>query len=265
MGWCENKSISYLNARGYNVVRLPRAGIEPLDVLGRDRSVERLGSLVEIMRGPSEVPQVVGPRDAASAIGEDSDAVDLHIGLNLLRGIFSGWDAMIDKAKLEAGFRGAKKLIFKVSDVVSYSISPMALGKYLKDATVDWSNPLVSRYFDDDGDREIYVLTEVLKSQSFSIAAIDGKGGGIEADIGLLGGAVSGNVALKPILSNSNAQLTYVGTTPITFAFRCFQVRYRAGTWQLVDVTADDGISFGDPQTLEGAILRQGGLLAISR
>jgi hypothetical protein len=32
MPWCEDKAVSFLNRYGYNVIKLPREGIEPLTV-----------------------------------------------------------------------------------------------------------------------------------------------------------------------------------------------------------------------------------------
>ncbi len=47
MAWCEDKAVGYLNRYGYNVLKLPRAGIEPLDVIGDDRHVEKLGTAAD--------------------------------------------------------------------------------------------------------------------------------------------------------------------------------------------------------------------------
>jgi hypothetical protein len=45
MGFCKDPVTEEFNKRGYNLVKLPRVGIEPMDVLGRDGdSVEKLGS-----------------------------------------------------------------------------------------------------------------------------------------------------------------------------------------------------------------------------
>ena len=49
MGMCKDPVTQELNKRGYNLVKLPRVGIEPLDVLGRDGdSMEKLGSVAEV-------------------------------------------------------------------------------------------------------------------------------------------------------------------------------------------------------------------------
>jgi len=46
MALCKDPLRTYLNNLGYSVILLPRTGIEPMDVLGRDAgSIERLGTL----------------------------------------------------------------------------------------------------------------------------------------------------------------------------------------------------------------------------
>ena len=48
---CHDPRLTYLNDLGYNVVRLPRKGINPLGVLGRDgKSLSYLGTLDQIWR-----------------------------------------------------------------------------------------------------------------------------------------------------------------------------------------------------------------------
>ena len=41
----KDPSVTYLNKLGYNVVKLPRTGIEPMDVIGRDQTVQWLGPI----------------------------------------------------------------------------------------------------------------------------------------------------------------------------------------------------------------------------
>ena len=58
---CSDPSLTYLNGFGYNVIRLPRKGIEPLDVLGRDQSLEKLGALPDIVLSTVAAPRYKGP------------------------------------------------------------------------------------------------------------------------------------------------------------------------------------------------------------
>ena len=57
MGMCKDPVTQELNKRGYNLVKLPRVGIEPLDVLGRDGdSMEKLGSVTEVWTSSVAAP-----------------------------------------------------------------------------------------------------------------------------------------------------------------------------------------------------------------
>ena len=66
MAFCEDPSLTYLNRLGYNVVRLPRTGLVPLDVLGSEdgRPPEHLAALPAIWQSPLSKPAVQdgGPR-----------------------------------------------------------------------------------------------------------------------------------------------------------------------------------------------------------
>jgi hypothetical protein len=42
MAGCKDPSLTFLNSAGYNVMRLPRAGVDPLDILRKDSTTERL-------------------------------------------------------------------------------------------------------------------------------------------------------------------------------------------------------------------------------
>ncbi len=62
---CSDPRLTYLNSYGYNVIKLPRAGIEPLQVLGRDKdSLEDLGELSTIWKSQSPIPSTPGPNPA---------------------------------------------------------------------------------------------------------------------------------------------------------------------------------------------------------
>ena len=62
----KDPSVTYLNKLGYNVVKLPRTGIEPMDVIGRDQTVQWLGAIDAIWNSAVPKPQP-GPPKPASA------------------------------------------------------------------------------------------------------------------------------------------------------------------------------------------------------
>lgn len=88
MALCTDKSLTYLNDLGYNVVRLPRKGLDPLDVLGRDgRSLERLGRLDQLWISRQPVPQIGPPQSAAHVNGQATGEMSMSMGLKVLNGV----------------------------------------------------------------------------------------------------------------------------------------------------------------------------------
>ncbi len=74
MALCTDRSLTYLNDIGYNVVRLPRRSINPLDVLGRDgRSLERLGRLDQIWSSAVPAPQAGSAQQAPRISGQKTN------------------------------------------------------------------------------------------------------------------------------------------------------------------------------------------------
>lgn len=267
MAWCEDKAITFLNKFGYNVIKLPRAGIEPLNVFGRDRVVQPLGTAAQFWGDDPSLPQPTGPQPTAFASGVESDDLELKLGLNVLQNALAGLGVnILDGGKLEASYRNAKSIKFKIDKPFSVSIELLALSNYLKGRTLDWSNDLVKRYFLDE-DRDVFIITEVLKSQNFSITATDAQSANVDVDVSLLKGAVSGTINIQPVKTDSTQELQFSGESPITFGFKCIKVRFHEGTWKLRDVEAAGALSF-DPNAAGAAnasdLLSDGGLLRLS-
>ena len=262
MGLCKDPTVKKLNSLGYNMVKLPRAGIEPLDVLGReDKSMERLGSIAEVWTSTVSAP-VPGPPLSVSAInGEQSNSLDLAIGLQTLAGALAGLGAGISLPSLSFGFKKAKKIQFRFVNVESTSVSPFALGRFLTAGTLDLANPFVSHYFGNDETQE-YIIFEVLKSNSISVTAKDEHGVDVAADVGALSGALSANVKLKNTSAGSSEITFESSATKATFAFKIFEVLFENNHWAPQGIKADDSLSFGispelEPQ-VEGVVLNPG-------
>ena len=157
------------------------------------------------------LPQPTGPQPTAFASGVESDDLELKLGLNVLQNALAGLGVkMLDGGKLEASYRNAKSVKFKIDKPFSVSIELLALSNYLKGRTLDWSNDLVKRYFLDE-DRDVFIITEVLKSQNFSITAADAQNANVDVDVSLLKGAVSGNLNIQPVKTDSTQELQFGG------------------------------------------------------
>ena len=155
MGLCKDPVTKELNKRGYNLVKLPRVGIDPMDVLGRENdSMEKLGSIAEVWTSTAPVPLIGAPAPVAGVTGEKTSDLDAGIGLKLLADALAGLGAGLSLPSLNLAFKNAKKVQFKFINVESTSITPFALGKFLANGTLDMSNPFVSHYFGNDETQE---------------------------------------------------------------------------------------------------------------
>ncbi len=204
------------------------------------------------------------PQPTALSSGIESDELDLKLGLNLLGNALAGLGVSgLNTAKLEVGYQSAQKIVLKIPNPSSISVNPYELGSYLRGRVLDWSHPLVTQYFSND-DCDVYLITEVLKAQELSVAAATTREGGLDVNVSLIEGAVSGQVTVKPVKEELAAELRYTGSVPITFGFKCFSVQYKNGAWQMRDVKPSEDLSFvpgeQEPQT---ALLRPGRLVRL--
>jgi len=79
--------ISLLKSFGYNVVRLPRADISPLQVLTeKDKEFHMLGELETIFKAGPNIDAPETKRDIAAAKVSGQNCGDLKFGIGKLRG-----------------------------------------------------------------------------------------------------------------------------------------------------------------------------------
>ena len=268
MGMCKDPVTQELNKRGYNLVKLPRVGIEPLDVLGRDGdSMEKLGSVTEVWTSSVAAPTAGAPAPAAGIGGQKTSDLDVGIGLKLLSNVLSGLGGGISLPSLNAAFKNSKKVQFEFVNVESTSVTPFALGKFLASGALDTSNPFVTHYFGNDETQE-YIIFDVLKSDTITVTSKSESGAAVDANIGALSGALSAAVKVNAGASGSS-ELTFKSAVKATFAFKLFEVFFENGKWVPKGAAADDDFSFAAPVAgvavaETSVVIKPGGMLKIA-
>lgn len=264
MAKCGDKSVKTLNSKGYNVVKLPRAGIEPMDVLGKDdQATEWLGPLADVWQTTVALP-TASTAVATDISGQESNSLDLSVGLKMLGNILSAFGA--STPSLDLAYKSAKTLQFTYGNVTSTTVRPLQAGNYLAGGTLNTANPLVKHYMLDD-EAEAYLIFDVLKSNEISVVATDQHGADLKVDLGVVQSMVGAKVGLSSG-GSGGTKLTYRGAVPVTFAFRAFEISFDEGVWKLQGA-GTDGLAFattvggssepaGDP-----ILLRSSGLLKI--
>ncbi len=238
----KDPSITYLNGKGFNVVKLPRAGIEPMYVIGSAKITTFLGPLRKIWHSSAPEPVAGDPQPAAGVSGQQTDALDLSVGLSALDGVLEGFGVGKMLPSLTAAYQTASKVQFTYGNVTLTSIDLFDLGDYLKKGDLDTDNIEVKHYFVDPG-AKTFLITDVLKSNSLTVTAMNSSGEQVGVDFPAIQSVVTANGKISPAKS-SESSITYTGT-PITFGFAVQQIMHVNGVWQIEDVEASGGLSFG--------------------
>ncbi|MDP9422427.1 MAG: hypothetical protein M3Q19_06275 [Pseudomonadota bacterium] len=230
MAICKDQSLMYLRERGYNVIRHPRAGISPLDLIGfQNGETLSLGALNELVSTSDEPYPTITPNQVATDIeGQSTSKMKIGIGINLLGTLVGALGGTIGA---NFGYENAKKVAFQYSNVESDIAKPLAIGNYLREGDVDADNPILREYVMGNG--KLYVLYHVVRSDRLS--ATFEKGGSIAAsvDAGKLKGSVGGNVGVD-VSNAANGKIVFTGPTKVAFGFKCLQIILDDGELRLV-------------------------------
>ena len=240
MAFCTDRSVTFLNAAGYNVVRMPRSGIQPLDVIVRDgKTYERLGRLDEMWMSSHSVPVPGPPQLAANIQGQSTGELKLSIGLKFLAAALAAMGARVPD--LGFAYTRAQSVQFEFANVHSTVIDPLTVGDYLQQGDLQARNPFVERYFLDE-DAEAFVITEVLQSDQLLVTAKTDSGLDLSVDIPSIQAAVGVAVGVS-VKDGRQTQVVYKGSELLTFAFRAFSIVFRDGRWHVEGVASDVGLS----------------------
>jgi hypothetical protein len=239
----KDPSITFLNKFGYNIIKLPRTGIEPMDVIGRDQGMQWLGPLRTVWTSNSPEP-IPGPPHPASAVnGQRTDALELSFGLSILANTLAAFGATAPS--LNTAYKNAHAVQFAYTNVTSTSVSPFDAGNYLAQGTLRTDNPVVKNYFASD-DAKTYLIVEVLKSNSITVSATDSHGTEIGINLPEIEGVVDAKIGVKPSNTSASA-ITFTGPIAVTFGFAVQQIARVGDSWTLRGAAASSDLAFGVP------------------
>jgi hypothetical protein len=231
MGLCRDQLTKELQSKGYSVVRLPRSGIEPLDIYGIDgKDRQPLGRLEDLwisLWPQNDIEIKTG--DVSDLSVRETDSMKFRLAFDLLSKVFAGhgWDA----PKLENAYSKAHRLKIVFNSPTFRQANALQLGKYIIDGDLHIRSPVVQRYFF-TGDCYAIVITEVLQSKSITLEAVDAKGSELSIDASLIEGLSNASLVAKADQSREGV-VTYTGSAPVTFAFKAVAILIDGGSWTI--------------------------------
>lgn len=246
---CKDASLTYLNELGYNVIRYPRADILPLDVLGRQRgTIARLGRLPDLTTlGGVAAPALRSDVHAANLEARRSSKLDAEAGVTVLGPYLK---ALGGNPQASAYFRRVKSMQFVFSDVLIDEATPAEIGAFLGRCPIDVRNLLWRSYLNGEG--ELFIITETLKSKTLTVAADADSQAGVAIDTGALQSAVGGNVAVSGG-GKSSSLLSFNGSVPLVFGFKCLRLQVAGGRLALVNASPSAALAFSVPGAPDAA------------
>jgi hypothetical protein len=237
----KDPSVTFLNRFGYNVVKLPRVGIEPLDLIGRDDTTQWLGPLASVWKSSVPTPMPSAPRPAAPVNGQKTDHLQVTFGLKVLSSALAAFGATVPA--LDVAFSRARKVQFSYSNVTSTVVTPLEAGNYLSAGALNTANPVVTHYLTGD-EAQAFLIVDVLKSDSLTVTASDEHGVELGLDVPAIQQLVGAKVKVVPGTA-SNGTITFTGQTPVTFGFIVSEIEYDGTRWSLQGAAATGALAFG--------------------
>lgn len=185
--------LNLLKDIGFLPLRLPRADVQPLQLLNVDgKTFSLLGDLDEAMNaGSAKLPAIKKDIATAGQIqGTRSSTVKASLGLDILGNILGALTG--SKLDVSAGFQNASTLTFEFGDVTVSTVSVILLDKYLNVATIDATAKEIKQLMQAG---KVGVTTAVARSKKYIVSAQNDKGNDIKADVPVIKGIASGNLS----------------------------------------------------------------------
>ena len=253
----KDPSVTFLNRFGYNVVKLPRVGIEPLDIIGRDETTQWLGPLSSVWKSTEAVPLPSAPRPAAPVNGQKTDQMQVTFGLKILANALAAFGATVPA--LDAAYSRARKVQFSYTNVTSTVVPPLEAGNYLAAGTLNTANPVVTHYFTSE-DTQAFLIVDVLKSDSITVTASDERGAEIGLDVPAIQSLVGANVRVKAS-GNEASTLTFTGAAPATLGFIVDEIDYDGTRWSLRGAAPSGALAFSTGAAAGGGTVTEAPIL----
>jgi hypothetical protein len=256
MGICVDSSIKALRQLGYNVVRLPREAIKPLQLIGvQNGETIQLGGLDKlIVSSTSALPDIVPNEQASNVNGRKSSELSIAVGLNILGAIIG---SMGGDLSVKSQYKSAKSVTFEYTDVTGDAVAPLDVGQYLRNATIDVDNKIVEQYVLGNG--RLYLIIRTLKSNTFRVEAKTSFGGTLELQVPQIRELVGGDVTVEG--NNESASVvSYRGKVPLVFGFQCLDVGVYDGVISL-ETTAAGTVAMTASGEPKNVMLDENGLL----
>jgi hypothetical protein len=236
---CSDPILTQLKDKGYNVIRLPRLGIRPLDVLaGTNSELDHLGALHTVWTSSTKEPVPYEPRATSNIAGGTSRAIKASLGLSILNDLLAGFG--VSAPKVKTAFGQTRTLTFKYDQPKQWGIAPFEIGSYLAAGDLAEGNPVLDKHLRDS---RLYLITEILLSNSLTVVAEAKTSSNTAVDGNMLKDAVQAKLDVS-VEEGEQSSITFAGKHDVAFGFKAFELSFSDGKWTIGEFAEPGSISF---------------------
>lgn len=219
MGVCKDKSTKYLKSLGYNTIRHPSEDIAPLQIIGRlNGSIARIGHVSQLVGNPEEeLPDIKTDILAADIEGRRTSKLSVDLGLSILEGLISGLGG---NAGIGSKYENSRTLQFKFTNVRKERTNIVSLGDYLTSGDIKWNHIILKKFLFGKGD--LFVITSVVKSNSFAVESFGKKGAAVDVDVPAIKDLVKGELDIEYENEKKN-MVSFAGDRSLVFGFQAVE------------------------------------------
>jgi hypothetical protein len=233
--WCSDPLVTFLKQYGYNVVRLPRADIKPLQMLSYQRmNLTWLGDLSSVLVAGENIPLPVVKENEKSAefSGQQTSSLKFGIGLGILRILVSAMGG--STVGLDTNYKQARHIRFQFRNVLRDKVALNELDEYLGDADI---NPFSRNATELLVAEKVYVTNSTVKSTRFTVEATRSDGAALEVSADVIQDVVGANVNVSAE-TETKSRLTYEGKVPLVFGFEAVRLFYDGHGYRAFEPTS---------------------------
>lgn len=235
---CNDQSMRYLKSFGYNVVRLPRADIRPLQILMKNgSSLEPLGDLAALLVAGMHkpLPNVYANVKTASISGQRTSDLSLDVGLDILGNIIGAMGG--GRIGLKSQYSNARTIAFEFHDVLTDSVQIVELDQFLTDSGTDPFSTHLKSLLESDN---IYIITSTIKSNELSVEASKRNKTSVDVDVSAIKEILGPNIKVNANADRSST-MSFTGEEDLIFGFKAIKLVYEDGRYASFD-TVDGGV-----------------------
>ena len=215
------KSINYL------AVRLPKADLHPLHIMSRNSSnLTRLGDITNVFtQGQFGPPPIQRDGTVANINGSRTGSMKIGLGLSILGNIIGAMGG--SKLGVDVAYKSATTAVFEFQNVTEDKIGIDLLDRYLGSADINPASVVIGDLLDNDS---VFVVTAVLRSDTFVFEAKGSSGVEVKVDVPVIQQAVGGNVTVEKA-DEAVTKVAYKGKVPLAFGFQAVQLFFQDGNF----------------------------------